>query len=320
MNTTGMTTNALYYVENGTLSHRWIVSGERSRVEDDDQAEATRALREMIESGKLSKLVSVKEGDRIVSKRIEQDGPIAYSETTTLESIFSEDANRCLVLNTDEGAQQTRRVIDATSVEASGRSSADPDRICLIHHAIQRMLPRVKVVVPFAEAIAKHFPTDRVEYRRDFRHLLQLIRASALLHFRQRDRRSNGDVVASITDYTNAETLARVPLTTAACGISEGARKFLVQLRDRFGEAEFTTTEAKQLRGVGRRTVDARLNALSVQGAVEQTKSSSGNVPARWRLTGAAPDVGKGVLPTVEQVRETDSGCARAHNSGSEDQ
>jgi hypothetical protein len=320
LNTTGMTTNALYYVENGTLTHRWIVAGERSRVEDDDQAEATRALREMIESGKLSKLVSVKEGDRPVSKRIEQNGPIAYSETTTLESIFSEDANRCLVLNTDESAKQTRRILAATAASASGRSSADRDRIYQVHHAIQRMLPRAKVVVPFAGAIEKHFPVERVEYRRDFRHLLQLIQASALLHFKQRDRRPDGALVASVSDYTIAETLARVPLTTAACGISEGARKFLVQLRDKFVEKEFTTTEAKQIPGIARRTVDARLNALSAQGAVEQIKASSGNVPARWRLTGAAPDTGKGMLPTVEQVMKTLSECARAHNDGSEDQ
>jgi hypothetical protein len=58
---TSITTNTLYYFAPGTLRHRWVVAGERSRKEDDDRAEVTRALREMLESGALSKAVSVKE-------------------------------------------------------------------------------------------------------------------------------------------------------------------------------------------------------------------------------------------------------------------
>lgn len=313
MQATGMTTNALYYFEKGTLSHRFIVAGERSRVEDDDQAEATRALREMIEGGRLSKAVPVKEGDRTITKLIEQPGPIAYLETTTLENIFGEDANRCLLLNPDEGKDQTRRIIEATAAAAVGRSTADIDRICQIHYAMQRMLPRVEMHVPFADAIGRHYPTDRIECRRDFRHLLQLVRASALLHFKQREYRTSGELVANMTDYMNAEALARVPLATAASGISEGARKFLTQLREKFGDAEFTTTEARKLPNVAKRTVDTRLNALSAQGVVEQIRASQGNVPAHWKLTGASPEAGSGGIPTVEQVAESHSGCARAH-------
>lgn len=310
---TGMTTNALFYFEKGTLTHRWVVAGERSRVEDDDQAEATRALREMIEGGRLSKAAAVKEGDRIVTRLIEQPGPIAYIETTTLDSIFGEDANRCLLINTDEGARQTELIINATAAAAGGRSTAAADRLCQVHHAMQRMLPRVEVDVPFASAIAKHYPKDRVECRRDFRHLLQLVRASALLHFKQRDRSPDGRVVASLADYGIAEALASEPLASAASGVSEGVRKFLNQLRDAFGESEFTTTEAKQLDGVKPRSVDKRLTDLCGCGAVEQLRASSGNVPARWKLTGGEPDAGNGRLPTLRQVAEAFAACARAH-------
>ena len=47
---TAMTAQSLYYLESGALRHKFIVAGERSRREDDDTAEATRALREMIGS------------------------------------------------------------------------------------------------------------------------------------------------------------------------------------------------------------------------------------------------------------------------------
>ncbi len=53
---TKITPEALFYLKPGSLSHRFIIVGERSRIQDDQNAEATRALREMLSSGKLSKL------------------------------------------------------------------------------------------------------------------------------------------------------------------------------------------------------------------------------------------------------------------------
>lgn len=117
----GMTTNALVYAEAGSLRHRWVVVGERSRKEDDNTAEATRALREMLSSGRLSKQVTIKRDGELVSVLVEQEGPIAYSESTSLSKIFDEDRNRCLLVQTDETQQQTRRIMRATAREATGK-------------------------------------------------------------------------------------------------------------------------------------------------------------------------------------------------------
>ncbi len=56
-----MTPNSLYYLPGDSLRNRIIVAGERSRVQDDERAEATRALREMLSSGKLQKLVPIRD-------------------------------------------------------------------------------------------------------------------------------------------------------------------------------------------------------------------------------------------------------------------
>lgn len=302
---TSLTTNALYYFTPGTLRHRWIVGGERSRIEDDDRAEATRALREMIEAGRLSKAVPLKLNDgSLTTELIEQEGPISFIETTTLSCIFEEDANRCLLLQTDECENQTRRILEATASNASGHKRLDLDRLQSVHHAIQRTLPRCDVVIPFAQHIAALYPTNRPDARRSFRHLLVLVKASALLHFRQREKDALGNVIATIDDYAVAEDLARAPLSAAASGVSEGARAFWIALRERFGLREFLTTEA-QKDGVGsgsRRTRYGRLHELHGVGAVEQTQASKGRVPARWKLTEVDPDAGPGVLPSVEDV------------------
>ena len=107
-------------MEPGQLKHRFIVAGERSRREDDEAAEATRALREMISGGKLTKLVAMKEAGRIVTQRIEQEGPISYIESTTLTKIFDEDANRCLLVNADERTAQTSAIINRLAASYGG--------------------------------------------------------------------------------------------------------------------------------------------------------------------------------------------------------
>ena len=67
---TSMTPQSFYHAKPGSLSHRWVVAEERSRIENDDKAEATRALREM-RAGRLSKVMKV--GGEIFTCMIEQD-------------------------------------------------------------------------------------------------------------------------------------------------------------------------------------------------------------------------------------------------------
>src|SRR5262245_49661387 len=208
-----MTPQALFHMPPGSLAHRFIVGGERSRVEDDERAEATRALREMLSAGKLTKLMPVKvEGNRIETVTIEQEGPIAYVESTTLAKVFDEDANRCLMLHTDERPEQTRRVVQrlAETYRGNGSSSA-AERILLVHHALQRMLRSLPVVVPFADRLAELFPCERVEARRAYPHLVGMIQAAALLHQRQRKKDTEGRLLATKDDYHQARNLLLKP-------------------------------------------------------------------------------------------------------------
>ncbi|MBA4191980.1 MAG: hypothetical protein C0467_28710 [Planctomycetaceae bacterium] len=299
---TSLTTNALYYFPPDFLRHRWVVCGERSRVEDDDKAETTRALREMIESGRLSKAVPRKNAEgKIVTELVEREGPIGFVETTTLGAIFDEDANRCLLLATDESKAQTQAINKATATCAAG-IMAEHSRRRDVHFAIQRMIPRVDVVIPFAEQVAALYPCEQVDARRSFRHLLNLVRASALLHFRQRDRDDEGRIVATFADYALAERLGRGPLADASSGVSDGARQYLTALRDKFSVVSFSTSEAQTV-GVGSRpTRYRRLLELHSAGALEQTEPQKGRVPAQWRLTEVDVESGATVLPTVERV------------------
>lgn len=302
---TAMTAQSLYYLESGALRNKFIVAGERSRKEDDDSAEATRALREMIGSGRLTKLVPMKESGRIVTQRIEQPGPIAYVETTTLTKIFDEDVNRCLLLSADERKQQTAHIVNRLADGYIGTATNNVDMIVQRHHAAQRMLQQRIVSIPFAQQIAKGFDCERVEARRAFPHLMSMIQASALLHQFQRQINGDGRIVASVDDYQLARHLMRGPLARLLGGqISDAAIRFYDRLVE-WARDKFTTSEAYRHDRKSEQAIRGWLRDLAGVGAIEQIEAHKGSRPAVWKLTNidrAALVAGDCGLPAVEEI------------------
>jgi hypothetical protein len=307
---TSITPQALFHMPAGSLRHKLIVAGERSRKEDAEVAEATRALREMISSGRLSKLMPVKMFNELVTVLIEQDGPIAYLESTTMAKVFAEDENRSISLFTDERQEQTERVINtladnyaAIDIEVGESIS----RAMQVHHALQRMLKRVQVVVPFAPKLAKLLPTHRVEIRRGFPHLVSLMQTSALLHQYQRSRTEAGHVIATRDDYKLAHRLLREPMRRLlGGGISEPARRFHDRLNHWFGRLEFTSKEARAKEPASPSAVYGWMNELSAAGAVELVEPPRGPQPGKWKLNELAKE--EDVLPSDEQLFTEGSG------------
>jgi hypothetical protein len=195
---TQITPQALYCLEPGALRHRFIVAGERSRLQNDETAEATRALRELLSAGRLVKLRSFG-GD---TRSIEQTGPIAFIESTSLPKVFDEDANRCLTLFTDERPEQTRRIVQSLAQQYLGRTQgSDRERTRQRHFALQRLLQPLRVIVPYAERLAELLDCRRVELRRGFPQILSMIQAVTLMHQYQRARDDQDHLVATAADY-----------------------------------------------------------------------------------------------------------------------
>src|SRR5262249_44991128 len=76
---TDLTPNALYYAPDHWLKHAVIAAGERSRAKEEDIAETTRALRQLLSEGRISKMMPVKLPDgSMESQLIEKQGPVSY--------------------------------------------------------------------------------------------------------------------------------------------------------------------------------------------------------------------------------------------------
>lgn len=301
---TSMTPQSLFHLRPGSLQNRFVVCGERSRRENDDTAEATRALREMISAGRLSKLMPQKNAaGEIETKLIEQEGPISYVESTTLTQIFDEDLNRCLLYHTDERATQTRLIIDTLSEAYQGeRVTGDKNAIMEKHHASQRMLQKMEVVIPFAKRLAAALPPDRIELRRAFPLLMGAIQSLTLLFQMQRQVDADGRLVATPDDYDLARHLLSQPLgERLGSRLSDSATRFLSELSSHFGQAQFTSKDAYHVTKFSKSASKGWLAELAEGGHLDLIEAGRGRMPSTWAIANANPDGDAGsFLPPSE--------------------
>lgn len=311
---TTMTPQSLFHAKPGSLSHRWVVCGERSRLENDDSAEATRALREMLAAGRLSKMMPIKMNGEIVTATLEQEGPIAFVESTTAARIFEEDANRAILLSTDERQSQTRTILRRLALHASGKAKSDTKQAIARHHAIQRLLERREILIPFAEMLAgllEHF-ADRVEVRRSFPMLISLVQASALLHQRQRQTDQDGRLIAEPADYGVAARLLSGPLgRTIGESLSDPARRFLERLLAEVDDpldplpCPFTAADVRARVKAGRSTTFGFIGELEDKLLLERVETAPaagrGRPPKAWKPTYREVEAAD-LLPPVEEV------------------
>jgi hypothetical protein len=313
---TQMTPQALFHAQTGSLSHRWVVAGERSRIDNDDKAEATRALREMLAAGRLSKMMPVKLGGEIKTVMIEQPGPIAFIESTTAARIFEEDANRCILLSTDERRGQTKTILRRLALYVSGKVAPPAVDVLARHHALQRLLERRDIVIPYAEALAAELElyADRCECRRAFPMILAMIQASTLLHQRQRATNPAGCLVAEQADYELTTRLLAGPLgRSLGETLSDPARRFHDRLCSEIDDPDqplaepFTAADIRRRLNAGRSTVAGFLSELADKGLLEQAEPAGGGRgrPARsWRVLSRELDVVH-ILPTPSKFFST---------------
>lgn len=319
---TDLTPQALYYVGEDALVHTLVLAGERSRLKEDQRAETTRALREVISAKVLHKVVpEPDESGRMVTRTITRHGPIAFVESTTLTKIFDEDKNRALLLAADESPEQTRRVIGhAAQRAAAGR--LDTTAIIQRQHALQRLLRRVNVRVPFAEGIGDRMPSTQPEARRAIGHTLSVIQAVALLHQRQRSvagahLEHGATIDATLSDYAVARELLIGPLgQLLGSDLTPAIANFGRRVVQVWSGRDFTAAQAAEQDSTIKVADVARryLGVLATSGIVEVLEGGRGGKSNVYRVVKDVPEAGAAWLPTVEALR--DSGVDRLTPGG----
>lgn len=305
---TSMSNQSLFYMPAGALIHKVVIGGERSRVQNDETAEATRAMRELQSEGELNKLVAVSEGGEYITSQVHQDGPIAFVETTTLTKIFDEDANRCLISSTDESSAQTALVMQKIAEDAEF-GPTDNTHTVEKHHALQRLLKRVEVRIPFARKLNALMASEKVEARRAFSHVLEMIKVVALIHQYQRtEHPQHGGVINAIPqDYAIARSLLIEPIARSLGGqLAPTAKKLYGRLHERYGiGVVFAASEAEREDKHIHSNMTSYLRTIAdMTGAIEIIEAGSGSKSSTWKIATELPDDIASALPTIEQLME----------------
>ena len=214
-------------------------------------------IHELFENTPQQLHVSMSEGrlrvglvDRETGEPVEYEfegQPFLFS-TTPLEAIKPDLRNRVITTSIDESDEQTRRIIEfETRLAADGmlglilRDQARAGAERLAAHLAS--LKPATVVVPWADRLREALTFYSTKLRRDWKKLLALVQASALLFQADRRAEERDGVRVVYADRRDLENLIAVmpAFTHTILNVSD-AQKRVLDLMDQVGASEYTTS------------------------------------------------------------------------------
>jgi hypothetical protein len=183
------------------LIHKFMTMGEATHNE-----EIENQLRQILSGHKLSRYVVVKneKTGEMSTEQVNIRAVVSSVITTTSSRINPENASRYFIVNTDESRNQTARIYEAQKTKYSlERQEVKKNLVPEIlsrHHAAQRILRKIAVVLPVKMRDALKFPDKVMRLRRDHERFIDLIACVGFLRQYQKEVMNNGSF-----DYVEAD-------------------------------------------------------------------------------------------------------------------
>ena len=228
-----LTPQSLYYMGPDRLVNKLLIVDER-----DGSEESEYPIRTLQTRRKLTLAVPRKnEHGNIVTQILTINGPIAYMESTTSDSLNPENLNRCFEIFLDESEDQTIRIFSSqrqSKTMDGWKRERQKETVIQRHHNAQRLLRPIKVIIPYAELL--DFPVTWTRGRRDHERFLNLIEAVVFLHQYQRPcKKSDGGeeyIEASVEDYKIAYKLAEIVFTHSLSELPKNASLLYQRIKE----------------------------------------------------------------------------------------
>jgi hypothetical protein len=245
---TSLTSNALYYFGEYDLQHKLIL------IEDMDGAETVMyALRELISKKHIIKLVPLKDTKGITRTiTFTVKGPVTVAGCTTQERIYEDNANRSFLIYIDESKTQDENIMHYQRKKSAGTVNTEEEKnIKTLLQNTQRLLQPVQVRNPYAELL--QIPTEVFKPRRTNAHYLQFIEAVTFYHQYQREKHTDkqtGETYINTTleDIEEANKLMKEVLLRKADELSGATRNYFEQLKVLLQEQQQSTFTNKEIR------------------------------------------------------------------------
>ena len=170
-----------------------------------------------------------------------------------------------------------------------------------------------EVVIPFAGRLAELVPPVAVRLRRDFKTILMLIRAHALLHQFSRPKDQSGRVTATVEDYEAVRELVADLVAEGVDATVKPEIREVVQATKRLledGDDEVRQVDLRAVLNLDKSAISRRVAGALAAGFLNNEEERKGR-PARLVMGDPLPE-DREVLPLPEQLQTGDGlhGCA----------
>jgi DNA primase len=244
---TQITENALYYFKQHELQNKLIL------IEDLDGALSVfYPLRELQTKRRISKTVTLKDSKgNLKTITLTVEGPVCVSGCTTKEKIYEDNANRCILLYTDQSKDQDKRINEYQAKAAAGEVNKDREQQYReLFKNIQRVLRPIQIINPYAKYI--ELPELVFKPRRTMTLLLGFIEAITFYHQYQREVKKEAAgqlyITTTIEDIEAAFTLLKDVLFSKSDELTKATRNFFEQLKQLCNQTGSDTFNAKAIR------------------------------------------------------------------------
>lgn len=281
------------------FAHKMVILWEADSLPEEGPAAS--AVRSLLSDQRLEyEVVEKNDSGRHAVRKVVKEGPTGLITTST-KPLREQASTRMLTVCISDTAEQTKAVLDAIADKETGLP-IETDSSQWV--ALQRWLAlggEHRVTVPFARAISDLLPSGAVRIRRDFSHLLGVIKAIALLHQAQRPRNERGYVLATIDDYKLARWLLEDIFTATTSSGLTPAIKETVQAVATLSHGGTTVSEQQLVDHfkLAKATISYRVKRAIGGGWLVNKSTQRGN-PAQ--LVSGAPLPQDTLLPSAEDV------------------
>jgi hypothetical protein len=279
------------------LKHRQLVIYEAAGMASDF---ATYLVRSLLSERRLRYETVEKTRDGLVAKFIEREGPTGLIVTTTSLRLHPENETRMLSLTVSDTREQTKAVLHALA------NTETPTTDLSRWQALQTWLAAspCEVVIPYASVLAKLVQPVAIRLRRDFKTVLNLIRAHVVLHQANRRKEVDGRLIADVADYAAVHELVADLVAEGADATIKPEIRETVRTVERLlanGRTEVMQTDIKKALKLDKSAVSRRVAAAIDAGVLRNLEDSKGR-PARLVLGDPLPEEIE-LLPKAEQLR-----------------
>lgn len=268
---TQITENALYYFKQDELKNKLIL------IEDLDGAMTVfYPLRELQTKRKITKTVTLKDSKgNLKTITLTVEGPVSVSGCTTKEKIYEDNANRCILLYTDQSRDQDKKINEYQTKLSGGEINREREnQYKELFKNIQSVLRPINIINPYAKYI--ELPEQVFKPRRTMTLLLGFIEAVTFYHQYQREVKKDSNnqlyIETNIEDIEAAFNLLKDVLFSKSDELTKAARSFLEDLKlwlKKENKESFAAKEIRKLLRLAPATLKRYLSELERYGYIK---------------------------------------------------